>query len=307
MYKWEMPECNSRRARAMQYWQWYLANAVCKLINANGMGRDMETSFKINTLIFGRSVFFNDYENNVRCLEFADGGGVPVYPGEFVSLLVTNPVIGEYTLTPYVDCVPVFLTELDRVQMAVGLSMLIDQTADQLADNDLSIRMQQFYKRLPTVFTAKTTVEKIGMETVLQNVADGNPAIIAQSPISGSIQRLDASGAARNEPLSEFTEYQQYVLGQFYAMLGVNSVWNLKRERVAAAENDANGETARYNIADIVDNLNEQLSIVNAMYGTDYNVELNVETMADVETTDDEPETNDDENDGEGGENGTEE
>ena len=302
--EYDTPAPMSRRDRARKYWQWFLCNAICKLINANGMESDMETSFKINTLIFGRSIFFRDAENNVRCLEFANGGSVPVYPGEIVSAIVTNPVIGEYMLTPYVDAVPVFLTELDRVQMAVGLTALIDNTAEQLADNDLSVRMIQFIKRMSVIFTAKTSVEKIAMETVIQKIADGDPSIIVQSPINGSINRLDASGASRDVPLSEFTEYQQYVLGQFYAMLGVNSVWNMKRERVAAAENDANGETARYNIADIVDNMNEQLGLVNEMFGTSYSVELNVETAEQLDA-EPEPETDNEPDDGggKGGEN----
>lgn len=84
-------------------------------------------------------------------------------------------------------------------------------------------------------------------------------------------------------PLQEFTEYQQYKLGTFYTMLGVNSPWNTKRERVQAAENDANEETARYNIADIVDNLNLQLDAVNVMFDTDYRVELTLVKSAEID------------------------
>ena len=66
-------------------------------------------------------------------------------------------------------------------------------------------------------------------------------------------------------------------------MLGVNAVWNTKRERVAASENDVSGETARYNVADVVDNLNQQLDAVNKRFGTEYRVELNLIKSAEIE------------------------
>ena len=271
----------SNKFRCFRFWNWYLSTAVLNLFDVENMDQDMETSFKLSVLLAGRAVFFRKNET-VWCLPFANGGDVPVYAGEIIRVLVTNPVLGEFRGTPGTDCVCVYLTPLDRVQMSCGYKWLIDETADALSDNDLSIRCAQRLKRLPTVFVGHTTPERLAMESVLKSITDGDTDIIAQSPLDKSIQRLDA-GANNVPPLSEFTEYQQYKLGQFYNMLGVNSVWNTKRERVAAAENDATGETARYNIADVVDNLNTQLDVVNDMFGTDYHVVLNLVKSAEIE------------------------
>lgn len=264
-----------------KFWHWYLTTAVLNLIDARGMEQDMETSFKLCVLMGGRVVFFMR-GGQVWALPFANGGEVPVYEGEIIRVLVTNPVLGEFTGTPGIDCECVYLTPLDRVQLSCGYSYLINETADALSDNDLSIKCAQFLKRLPTVFVGHTTPERIGMQAVLESVRDGNTEIVAQTALDRSIQRLDA-GQGTVSPLSEFTEYQQYKLGQFYNMLGVNSVWNTKRERVAASENDVTGETARYNIADIVDNLNQQLQRVNDRFGTSYSVELNLKKSAEIE------------------------
>lgn len=241
----------------------------------------METSFKLSVLLGGRAVFFRK-QGKVWCLPFADGGEVPVYYGEIIKVLVANPVLGEFTGTAGTDCECVYLTPLDRVQLGAGFSMLIDETAEALADNDLSVRCVQFNKRIPTVFVGHTDPERIGMECISAKIDDGEPKLIVQSPLSRSIERLD-SGSNNVAPLSEFTEYQQYKLGTFYTMLGVNSPWNTKRERVQAAENDANGETARYNIADIVTNLNLQLDAVNRMFDTDYHVKLTLVESAKID------------------------
>lgn len=241
----------------------------------------METCFKLSVLCGGRVCFFKRGDT-LYCLPFADGGEVPIYPGEIVRVIVTNPVLGEFTGTPGVDCECVYLTPLDRVQSGTGYSLLIDETADALTDNDLTIRCVQFAKRIPTVFIGHTDPERIAMECVMQQVEDGEPKILAQSPLNKSVERLDSS-ASNTSPLSEFTEYQQYKLGQFYTMLGVNSPWNTKRERVQAAENDANGETARYNIADVIDSMNQQLNRVNTMFGTDYHANLTLIKSAEID------------------------
>lgn len=271
----------SNKFRRYRFWRWYLTNAVLNLFDVKNMDPDMETSFKLSVLIGGRVVFFTR-DSTVYCLPFANGGDVPVYAGEIISVLVANPVLGEFRGTPGVDCECVYLTALDRVQLSEGFTYLIEETADALSDNDLSVRCAQHLKRLPTVFVGHTTQERLGMESVLKSVLDGNTEIIAQTPLSRSIERLDA-GQGTVPPLSEFTEYQQYKLGQFYNMLGINAVWNTKRERVAAAENDVSGETARYNVADIVDSMNEQLSAVNRMFGTNFSVELNLIKSAEIE------------------------
>lgn len=271
----------TNKYRKYKFWHWYLTTAVLNLFDVQNMEQDMETSFKLSLLMGGRVVFFQR-NGKTWALPFANGGDVPVYAGEIIRVLVANPVLGEFTGTPGKDCECVYLTPLDRVQMSAGYSSLIDETADALSDNDLSIRTAQFNKRLPTVFVGHTTPERLGMEAVLESVRDGETNIIAQTALDRSIQRLDA-GQSTVAPLSEFTEYQQYKLGQFYNMLGVNTVWNTKRERVAASENDVSGETARYNVADVVDNLNQQLDAVNSMFATDYRVELNLIKSAEIE------------------------
>lgn len=282
MYKFKWNPV-SNKDKKMMFWQWYLANAVMHLVNIENMhDKQLETSFKLNTLIFGRSVFFRANDNNVYCLEFADGGKVPIYYGAIESVIVTNPILGEYRLTPNVDCIPVYCTELDSFRMASGYSMLIDDTADSLSDNDLTVRCMQILKRLPTIMTGKTRTDKTAIDAVIQSVIDGDPMIVAQTPLQGSVQRFDASGQT-TAPLSEFTEYQQYKLGCFYGMLGVNSVWNLKREHVAASENRTSEETARYNIMTTIDYINEQLEQVNSMFGTEYHAVLNLERAAEFD------------------------
>ena len=267
------------------FWTWFLTNSVFNLVDIENMTPEMETNFKMSALIFGRGLFFRDRAGELRFLWFANGGEIPVYEGQIISFLVTNPVIGEYRYNSEqigVDCYPVYLTMLDRCQVAAGFSDLINVIADDLAENDISVHIAQFLKRLPVIFKAKTDTEKQAVIGMLQAIFNGIPEIVTQTSLSSLLERLDGNQNAIT-PLSEFTEYQQYKIGQFYSILGVQSVWNLKRERVAASENSVAGESARYNIADIIDNLNLQLDEVNRIFGTDFKARLNVERAAEIE------------------------
>lgn len=264
------------------FWTWFLINALMNLVDIENMPPDMETNFKYSVLVFGRVLFFNDKNDELRALWFADGGKVPVYHGQIVEYLVTNPVIGEYRFSAEDENArPVYLTMLDRCQIAAGYSDMIRVFADDLAENDISVSMAQFLKRLPVVFKAKTDSDKEAIQAVLQAIWNGEPDIVAQTTIANMLERMDGTQNSV-APLSEFSEFQQYKLGQFYAMLGVNTVWNLKQERVAAAENSTNGETARYNIADIIDNMNQQLGEINSIFGTDFHARLNVERAEEI-------------------------
>lgn len=271
----------TNKYRRFRFWRWYLTTSVLNLLNVENMPPDMETSFKLSVLLGGR-VCFMQKNGELWALPFANGGEVPVYAGEIVRVLVTNPVLGEFEGTPGVDCECVYLTPLDRVQMSCGYSWLIDETADALSDNDLSVKCAQFLKRLPTVFVGHTDQERNAMDAVCENIEDGNVKIVAQSALNKSIERLDG-GQSTVSPLSEFTEYQQYKLGQFFGMLGVNTVWNTKRERVAASENETSGETARYNIADVIENLQLQMDAVNARYDTDFKCTLTLIKSAEID------------------------
>lgn len=287
----KLPTRPNKEARPLDhrryFWTWFLTNGIFNLVDIENMEPDMETNFKYSALIFGRVLFFKDRDGELRALYFTDAGEVPIYPGQIVRLRVVNPVLGEFTFNRDQvgkDCAPVYLTMLDRCQCAAGFSDLVNTFARDLAENDVSISMAQFLKRLPVVFKAKTDPDLEAIRGVLQAVFDGRPEIVAQSPLANMLERMDGTQGAVT-PLTEFTEYQQYKLGQFYGILGVNTVWNIKREKVAAAENATNGETARYNIADIIDNLNQQLTAVNALFGTNFYARLNVERAQEIAET----------------------
>lgn len=282
MFK-KRPTPKSEKQKRKWFWQWYLTHIVFSSIEMENMPEDMECSFKYALFLEGRVIFFKDKLGELRALPFNNGGAVPVYFNQIESMLVTNPVIGEYRFNyGEDDNAVVYLTFLDRMQLGCGFWDMIDIFSDDLSENDLSVKMLQIIKRLPTIFIGKTDMDYAALNNMLQSITDGETDIVVKSPINDMVQRLDATDSKTQ--LSEFSEFQQYKLGQFYSMLGVNSVWNMKREAVAASENITSGETSRFNIADIAKNLNQQLERVNELFGTNFKTVLNIVQAAEIES-----------------------
>lgn len=289
--------------KQFSFWKRYLIDMVYNSIYCENMSKKQEHMFKRSLLLYGKVAFFNlkntstssplDNKDDVYCYHFTTAGYIGFYP-EYYRILITNPVLNEeLTSTVDKDCKLVFLEDFDRDIDYVdtchgGFSYLIDETARLLTDNTISINQCQFTKRIPTIFTASTDNELLGVMGILEKIRQGTHAIVARTKLDGFIKRLDASGTAI-PTLQEFTEYQQYVLGQFCTAIGISSVWNMKRERVSAIETETSTNISQYNLESMLQRVDEQLQEVNQMFNTNYRVKFvsdDIEDENSVDSTD---------------------
>lgn len=289
--------------KQFSFWKRYLIDMVYNSIYCDNMSKKQEHMFKRSLLLYGKVAFFKlkntstssplDNNDDVYCYHFTTAGYIGFYP-EYYKILITNPVLNEeLTLTVDEDCKLVFLEDFDRDIDYVdcchgGFSYLIDETARLLTDNTISINQCQFTKRIPTIFTASTDNELLGVMGILEKIRQGTHAIVARTKLDGFIKRLDASGTAI-PTLQEFTEYQQYILGQFCTAIGISSVWNMKRERVSAIETETSTNISQYNLESMLQRVDEQLQEVNQMFNTNYRVKFvsdDIEDENSVDSTD---------------------
>lgn len=262
------------------FWKNFLTNRVFDMYTFTNMTPEMEIGVKYYLLLGGRVAFFK-YNDELVAQWFNQGGEIGIYP-TFYNGVYANPKLPHADPIDFSkDAVPVFLNTTDAYYECptYGYTHLIHMTANQLADNSVSIENLQFIKRLPTVFTARTDTEKTAIELMLGKIKQGLKSIVARVPLNDSVKRLD--GGQGTALLQEFTEYQQYILGNFYQTIGVNCPWNMKRERVTSTESNQNDEVLRYNIHRQYEGLKRQISIVNETFSTNYEIILNVDTVRD--------------------------
>lgn len=276
--KWKDSRANEYYKR---YWQRRLTDDVLDMLHVDGMDPQEEIGFKMAVLLYGRTCIFRAPDGTIKNSWYTTGGKIGFYP-TYYDALVTNPTMASIPVMElYKDAWPVYCFDTDAIMYDYmgggGYSDLIEVTAEKLAYNDVSTEQTQFLKRLPTAFTARNDVEYNGFLELLNRIKRGVHAVIVKTPLPNSVTRLD--GGQGIAPLSEFTEYQQYVLGQFYAAIGIDAPWNIKRAQVSAAETNQNTDLSRYNIAPVRDRIERQLQAANAALGTDYHVIVTVDEV----------------------------
>lgn len=297
---WRKIKDNRLAATYYEFWHNYLTDQVLNIIDVDGMDPQEAMGFKLSVLMLGRTAFFRAPDSGkVMNSWYASGGKIGFYP-TYYNALITNPTMTNIPVMDlYKEAWPVYCMETDSILYNDGhggYSDLVAITARQLSENALSTEQLQYIKRLPTLFSARTDSEYRGILELLNRIKKGVTHVVVKTPLQNSVQRFEAAqGVAK---LSEMTEYQQYVLGQFYAAIGIDAPWNIKRAQVSAAETNQNTDLSKYNILPVRDRIQRQLDAVNENFGTNYHIKTTVDKV-DAEqreevTQDAEPGTPDD-------------
>ena len=152
---------------------------------------------------------------------------------------------------------------------------LIQKTATQLAENDVSYYCIQRNHRLIAIITAQDDKQRAEANRILDHMYNGDAEIVMKEDLVNRIQVNPIAMNATRSPLTELVEFQQYVLANFYHSFGINSNYNLKREQLNSSEIDVNREVLRLNIEDMLKCRENGVERINELYGLNMRVHLN--------------------------------
>lgn len=197
------------------------------------------------------------------------GGGMNAYykPKDFIY---ANPVLGSGCYEIGKDIAVIFTTsdDADPSTIGGGLSMLIESTAVLLADNELSIDVAQKNTRLMLVADADNEATCNSAENVLKAMYQGQPYKVVHKRMADSFNVNPLISVRPSECMRQLIETKQFIWAQFLQELGINSNFNLKRERLVSAEVDLNAQCLDTLVDNIEDTVNIGVDMVNSMYGT---------------------------------------
>lgn len=188
-------------------------------------------------------------------------------PSQFIY---ANPVLGSGSPTIGQDVAVIYLTTEDANPFTLtgGLSMLIDSTAMLLADNILSLNVAQKNTRAMLIADADNEQTRNSAEQVLKALYSGEPYKVVLKKMTDSFTVNPLSTVRTADGMKQLVENHQYILSQFMQELGINSNYNMKRERLISSEVALNAECLDTLIDDIEENVNRGVDMCNSMYGT---------------------------------------
>lgn len=189
-------------------------------------------------------------------------GGVPDPYGEPTQINVTNPALN---LTRTYELGEGVLIKNDSMRM--GIMPLMNQYNTLLNENAINMDMLAFNSRSPTTFSASDAKTQESAERYIKKLRDGEIAVIGDNAMFDGVKR-HGSGESGNGSITELIEYNQYLKSSLLGELGINSPFNMKRERVNSGEVDQHEEALSIFVDNMKAERDDALVKINAMFGT---------------------------------------
>ena len=247
-----------------------LINTASSIFSWDGLPDSINEQFLNETLINSGRVGFIKRQGQLFAVFGNVGGEMDCYyrPTQFIY---ANPVIGSGSPTIGKDIAVMFLTTEDTNPICTmnGLSTLICTTASLLADNQLSLNVAQKNTRLMLIADSDSESTRNSAELVLQSMYEGKPYKVVQRKMQDSFIVNPLVTTKPAESMRQLIENYQFIWSTFLQELGINSNFNLKRERLVSAEIALNSECMDTLIDDIEKNVNNGVEMCNKLFGTD--------------------------------------
>lgn len=200
---------------------------------------------------------------------------------------IANPAL-DYNVNAVIDddCV-VFPSD----SMYMGLLPMMQKYATLIAENELSLYINLINARVPAIVGADSSGVADSANMLFADIEKGKLGVVATNQFFEGLKSLPYSATA-SHTLTDLLEIEQYLKASLFNEIGLQSNFNMKRERLTDDETALN-ETALLPLID--DMLNQRkmgANKINDMYGTAITVDLDsgwklTENSAHTENTND--------------------
>lgn len=207
------------------------------------------------------------YEGDIYAT-FGGLGGEPDYNYEPTIYTIANPALNySAELKIGKECV-----RLRNDSIGYGLYNLNMRYATMMMENDISLLITDYNYRIANLIGADNDRTYESAKEYLNNIIKGDLGVIAESEFFEGIS--DASQRGNNYSIQDLIEYHQYLKASWFNELGVNSNYNMKRERIAAPEAQMTDDALLPLVDQMLEQRRKGVEEVNEMFGTDWSVDL---------------------------------
>lgn len=183
-------------------------------------------------------------------------------------------------------------TELIRNDsLYMGLIPMYTRYASLLTENAVTLRLSDINLRSLLTMGAPDDKTKASAELYLKRLEDGENAVIGETAFFDGVNFHDNSHP--NNHMKDLIEYEQYLKASWFNELGLDSNYNMKRERISGEEVEQNADALIPLIQDMLNNRKECVEKVNVLFGLNISVELSSVWKRTLEDATEEPEETD--------------
>ena len=212
--------------------------------------------------------FITEHEGEIYAFSGGLGGKPGVY-GEPTEIVIANPALN-FNKTLNIERDGVLINNDDMRQ---GLIPLISRYTTILNENEITMILSTINKRVNNLISVSDDNTADSAKKYLDGLEAGKIGYIMENRLYDSLKAKTIS-ETNSTRLVDLIELQQYIKASLYNELGLNSNFNMKRERLIKPEVEMNTSS----IYPLVDNMlhcrQEAVEKINAMFGTSITVEF---------------------------------
>ena len=153
-----------------------------------------------------------------------------------------------------------------------GLMPIIGKSAVLLTDCNISLNTAAIYSRLTMLISASDDKTKQSADIFIEKLLNGDFSIIAENAFLSGIKLQ--SNSIQHRPLTDLIELMQYYKSNLLAEIGLNSNYNMKRERLTEGETLMNVDDLLPFVENMLTERKNAVEKLNAKYGLNVTVDL---------------------------------
>lgn len=157
----------------------------------------------------------------------------------------------------------------------MGLLPMFKKYAALLTESDITMRMAAINTRAQFLISAKDDATKVAADKFLKDIEAGKMGAVANSAFIDMISVSPlANGSGSGNIFPGLIEFHQYLKGEWYTDIGINALFNMKREQLNDNEVELNKNSLLPLVDDMLNTRKIALEKVNDMFGTDMSVDF---------------------------------
>lgn len=226
--------------------------------------RELEKILQLNG--FG---YLTEHQNNLYLLQGTLGGETNEYlqPTTFTTTNTALKLTKTYDLDS--DSGILFIND----DLRLGIEPLLSRYNTLMMENELTLLTTNYNSRIQSLISAGDDVTRESAELYLQKIIDGELGVIGENRLFEGI-KVQSSQTAQSYIITHLIEYQQYLKASLFNELGIQSNYNMKRERLTSNETEMNDENLYPLIHNMLEVRQEQVQRMNEKYDLNVTVEL---------------------------------
>lgn len=156
----------------------------------------------------------------------------------------------------------------------LGLMPLYRRYAHALTENELSLHIADVNSRMLSLISATDDRTIESARRYLEDIEKGKLGVIADNAFLEGLRAQPLASSSGRNGIPDLMEYEQYLKASWFNELGLDSNYNMKRERLNTAEVEMNNDSLAPLVDDMLQCREQGLEEVNALFGTDIHVHL---------------------------------